>query len=388
MPKSEDDFYRELALISDETITHELEIRNVDANRGPLVNRRKQLARELFNEQINSNIQFTMVVSPLNDLKVCKSMIDKYEVELNDLTSTSDMRQKAIANLEFIEKIIIRVDCTSDQESDLAKLLLKAIKTLTDTANGGARSKTQTTPITFPQQTQSTNVLPHANSNRNQRQNNTNTNNDSNSTSGQNSQQFDAIARRFNGDKQADVFEFLRTIKSKAQANHVSDDELMNSAAEFFSGCAAKWFYAQTFRNWTDLSEKLVSDFVQVNYFDELIDTIRQRRQSPNESIVHFFIVFEDDCSRLKDELPQAEKIKIIKKNVLQKYRPYIALTNFHSLNEIKESLKILEATMPHNNYHDSNRFKRYGSGDRLSNVSDNNTKNTHESRMDKFNNG
>lgn len=184
------------------------------------------------------------------------------------------------------------------------------------------------------------------------------------------------------------MFEFLRKIKSKAQANHVNDDELLNSAAEFFTGFAAKWFYAQTFRSWTDLTEKLVSDFVQVNYFDELIDTIRQRRQSPNESIVHFFTVFEDDCSRLKEQLPQAEKIKIIKKNVLQKYRPYIALTNFHSLNEIKESLKILEATMPYNNYHDSNRFKRYGSGDRLSNVSDNNTKNTRESRMDKFNNG
>lgn len=107
-----------------------------------------------------------------------------------------------------------------------------------------------------------------------------------------------------------------------------------------------------------------------------------------NESIVHFFTVFEDDCSRLKDELPQAEKIKIVKKIVLQKYRPYIALTNFHSLNEIKEALKILEATMPHNNYHDSNRFKRHSSGDKLSNFSDNSNKNSHESRFDKFNNG
>lgn len=285
--------------------------------------------------------------------------------------------------------------------------------TTTGVAHGGARSKDLTLNVPPTKQTANTDALP---SNMSQQSHN-NANNNSNTNSEQNTQQVEAFMRmfsefrnlltnnnennaarpragkihkwnvKFNGDKQADVFEFLRTIKSKAQANHVCDAELLNSAGEFFSGFAAKWFYSQTFRNWTELSEKLVSDFVQVNYFDELIDIIRQRRQSPNETIVHFFTVFEDDCSRLKDPLPQAEKIKIIKKNVLQKYRPYIALANFHSLNEIKEALKILEATMPQSSYQDSNRFKRYNSGDRLSNSPDNRTNNTHESRMDKFNN-
>lgn len=413
MSKTEDEFYAELALIADETITHELDIRNVDPQRGPLVNRRKQLARELFNEQTDTERVLLTVLNPMNDLKACRGFIDRYEKEINDLTATSDMRQKAIANLNFIERRVKRVKCTNDDESELAQLLLKSIGLLTkisdkssETAHGGAKSKNigpngpqqqqqndpKAQPSTPFSQQQSTPNAQSTQANEFLAQmftefRNLMTQNRNNNAPQPRVNKIHKWNIKFTGEKHADVFEFLRKVKSKAQSHGVSNDELFVSAGEFFSDFAAKWFFSQKFRNWTDLSERLVSDFVQVNYFDELLDTIRQRRQSPNQTIVHFFTVFEDDCSRLKDPLPTAEKVKIIKKNVLQKYRPYIALANFHTMDEIKHALKILEATMPQS-FGDSHQFKRFNSGDRLQQVPDNTSKGAHQSRYEKFTDG
>lgn len=145
-----------------------------------------------------------------------------------------------------------------------------------------------------------------------------------------------------------DAIDFIQKVNAIAQSRGVTDRELFDSAIEFFSGQALKWYYAQRnqINSWPELSEKLISDFIEVNYYDNLLDTIRQRRQTQNDSIVNFFTIFEDDCSRLQTLLSPREQIHIVKKNVLQKYRPHISLKNYNSLNELKQDLKLLEASM------------------------------------------
>lgn len=39
-----------------------------------------------------------------------------------------------------------------------------------------------------------------------------------------------------------------------------------------------------------------------------------------------------------------------MKKNILQKFRPYVTLKVYGTLDELKHDLKLLEATMPNNN--------------------------------------
>lgn len=95
MSKTEDEFYSEVYLISDDIVSHELTIRNIDLNKGPVVNRRKQLAKELFNEQTDDEKEFVNTLSPMNDLKICRSLIERYETEINDLTSTSTAKGKS-----------------------------------------------------------------------------------------------------------------------------------------------------------------------------------------------------------------------------------------------------------------------------------------------------
>lgn len=154
---------------------------------------------------------------------------------------------------------------------------------------------------------------------------------------------------KFSGEStKYDAIDFIQKVNAIARSRGVTDQELFESAIEFFSGEALKWYYAQQHKthSWSELSRKLISDFIEVNYYDNLLDTIRQTQQSQSESIVHFFTHFEDKCSRLQTPLSQRDQIHIIKKNVLPKYRPFTTLTPYNTLSDLKEHLKQLEASM------------------------------------------
>lgn len=89
--------------------------------------------------------------------------------------------------------------------------------------------------------------------------------------------------------KSLGVFEFIQKVEAKAKAFVVSHDQLFQSACQFFDGFAAKWFLSQSFCNWNDVKEKLISDFVQVDYLQNLLDTIQQRKQTNRCTFLHSF---------------------------------------------------------------------------------------------------
>lgn len=81
--------------------------------------------------------------------------------------------------------------------------------------------------------------------------------------------------------------------------------------------------------------------------------------------------------------------LTILKKNILQRYRPYVVLTPFQTVDEMKYALKILEATMAPT---DGNRNVRFGSRDRNRSFSSDRSKeivhsnsNNNRSRYDRF---
>lgn len=205
-----------------------------------------------------------------------------------------------------------------------------------------------------------------------------------------------------------DALDFIQLVQSFRKSRGVSERELFNSAAELFTGIAAKWFHSQTFENWWDIETQLISDFVSINYFDDLIDEIKARKQKPNEKIVHFFTIIENMCGRLRQPLLENEKIKIFKKNLLPAYRPHVALGTYTTVAQLKDACKILESSdvisinhfgisdksnvsftssrtvqfssaNPHNNTNPSNNFQHRNS--RYDNFANNNNNNSNNSR-------
>jgi hypothetical protein len=109
-----------------------------------------------------------------------------------------------------------------------------------------------------------------------------------------------------------------------------------------------KWFRQVTvsynIRSWTDIAQRLMIDFQGQDCDDELLDSIKNRKQLPNESIVIYVAVMEDMFQRLNVWPTEREKIKILRKNVLPYFIHHISLLTFSTVEEFKSKCKLLEA--------------------------------------------
>lgn len=416
------DFLTEVSVLNTEILDSELIARSITPARGPVINKRRQLASALLKESTGQIFVPYFHFDPIVDLRRCAALVTSFNIEIERSGNTLEQKQAALTNLKFLDARISRVICTTNEEKSIAKELLRQVKQLilcdVNDLNGSNHSSENADDSTSQsgEKNDQRGYTPHAETN------------DQPSTSGNTKQnaQKETFTEDFTGipsqthaktrvsfnpydlknamagfhiqstpecynapfsygqnnqnshklpihkwkiqfsglNDKKDAFEFLRIVKSKANSYKTTPEELFGSASEFFTEDASKWYFSQKFVNWNDLEQRLIADFMQVIYFDDLIDTIRQTKQSYNESIIKFCTNFEDNCSRLLTPLSTLEKINILKRNVLSKYQPYIALTQFHSLNELKHALKLLEATMSQNNY-GFNRNVRFDSKER-----------------------
>ena len=416
--RSHDDFLIGVSKFIDELVDHELLMRNVVAQGGPVHNKRRQLARILYVEYIQN---IPPAIAPQNvslDLLHCGNFITRCQVDL--LSTDATAQEKAMCTLKHLQYKISRISCTSQADMDSCQRLMILLRLVVNTQNSGVRSSTPNTAsqsnAQSPQSTQAPSTQNTASGSASTATNNWNAQSNANpqanltyafgtmsidqdgaNVSRGNSKHTHVQRPKIykwnikfsNQSKSLGVFEFIQKVEAKAMAYEVSHEQLFQSACELFDGFAAKWFLSQKFRNWNEIKEKLISDFVQVDYLENLLDTIRQRKQEHNEAIVHFFTVFEDDCSRLPVQLSVDEKLNILKKNILQKYRPYVALNKFDSVDDLKHSLKVLEMSMSSNISHDNSKFVRFNSKDRSAYSNDyrerNHSSDRNRSRYDKF---
>lgn len=395
-----DDFLIGVSKLIDEVVDHELMMRNVTPQSGPVHNKRRQLAKILHDEHMQNIAPAITPQNLSNDLRLTSHFINICQV---DLTATDpNVREKAMLTLKHLQYKISRLACFTPGDMQNCQRLMTLIRMILNNQNPPSTSTGTTNANTIPNvppgQT-STPIGTTTNAHRNLNAqfdllNLGSSHGDSNSrhenTSRINRPKVYKWGIKFsNESKSLGVFEFIQKVEAKAKAYEVSHENLFQSACELFDGFAAKWFLSQTFQNWNELKEKLISDFVQVDYLENLLDTIRQRKQTHNEGIVHFFTVFEDDCSRLPVQLTVDEKLNILKKNILQKYRPYVALNKFNSVDEMKHALKVLEMSMSQNNSTDNNKYVRFNSNDRSGRNNEyrggNNANDNSRSRFDKF---
>lgn len=430
---SYDHFLAGVSNLPELLINHELRIRDFEPQGGPVHNKRRQLARVLFEEYASK------IPPKIDDEKVsmdlCKIAQFIFAANREFSSRDSDTRTKASRTLMYIHDRLTQMNFTSEIENDNATALIGTIKSVitpdsmnesfdanvnananasfsdtsvnasdkrsNDTVNLSEQlsdmnldKHTETQPIvekSFPLTNEESifvNPIPP-----------TNNHIGSHAQHGTYATSLDTIKKiskwniKFTNDNKMSVFEFIDKVEAKANVYGVSENDLFRVASEFFEGFPSKWHKSTKFNDWSHLKEMLVRDFVGLDYSDNLLRKIHETKQKQNETVLQFFTDFEDNCSRLVNKLPDNEKIRILKLNVLQLYRPQIALVNFDSLDSIKKALQILENTMT-SYKHEQNRYTRFGSNDR-SNSSQNFNQNyrsngEQRSRYDKYrsNNG
>lgn len=151
----------------------------------------------------------------------------------------------------------------------------------------------------------------------------------------------------FDGDTtKHSVNSFLEELEELCFSRNVSEDELFRSAVELFDGPAKVWYrrIRKKVESWNDLVTALRKDFLSEDSDDDLWETIRNRKQMPDERVVIYISAMENLFDRLVTKATNSEKLKIIKKNLLEEYHVHLALRNIVSVDEIVDVCRSLEA--------------------------------------------
>lgn len=154
------------------------------------------------------------------------------------------------------------------------------------------------------------------------------------------------LGLKFDGDttKQS-VNSFLEELEELSFSRNVSEDELFRSAIEIFDGPAKIWYrrIRKKVESWDGLVAALRKDFLSTDSDDDLWETIRNRKQKADERVIIFISAMENLFDRLITKAMNSEKLKIIKKNLLDEYHVHLALRNIVSIDELADICRSLE---------------------------------------------
>ncbi|KAG5863944.1 hypothetical protein JTB14_009821 [Gonioctena quinquepunctata] len=149
---------------------------------------------------------------------------------------------------------------------------------------------------------------------------------------------------KFNGSSR-ELYTFLDKVTEYAHARGLDNVELFEAAAELFEGDAFLWFLQvkSDSNNWDKLVSQMKSNVLPPHAEDEIWDTIMSRKQSKDETIVLLSAVMENILKRLSHSPHENTKVRIIRKNVLPDYIPYLALQYIDTVQDLITLCKRLE---------------------------------------------
>ena len=154
---------------------------------------------------------------------------------------------------------------------------------------------------------------------------------------------------KFSGDDGSSVLSFLMDVEEKAAWKRVDLNSLLLGASEFFPGSAKTWFRSVRTKidSWVELKIALRKEYLPLDYYDNLWDEIRSRKQGPTETMGTFVSNMLALFDRLEMSEPVNEDVMLrtMMKNLAPFYAEKLALLKVLSLNQLKEFGKKLEVS-------------------------------------------
>ncbi|KAK3915036.1 Activity-regulated cytoskeleton associated protein 2 [Frankliniella fusca] len=155
----------------------------------------------------------------------------------------------------------------------------------------------------------------------------------------------------FSGDQSVSVVSFIADLEEKAKWRRVHPDCLVAAASEFFTGDAKNWFrnISPSVASWKEFTRALRDEFLPVNYYDNLMEEIRARKQGPDESVGAYVSNMCSLFSRLETgldpEYQQKEdwRLSLTVKNLAPFYSERLALVKVLSFDHLKRLGRDLE---------------------------------------------
>lgn len=119
--------------------------------------------------------------------------------------------------------------------------------------------------------------------------------------------------------------EFLENVMQMALSEHVSEEELFDSAIHLFDGPALSWYTAMRsqdrLRNWNHLIQELQRAFRHPDLDAVLRVKIYQYRQQRNETFQQYYLHMEKLFRSMSQPMSESDKIEVLKMNLRFDYR-------------------------------------------------------------------
>lgn len=388
----------EVDVLNTELLKYELLGRGIQPATS-MSNKKKQLLDALVEEQINGNVaEFSCPIGIQVDLRKCSDLVSSFSSKFKDTVKTEYIIDSYSVIIKYLEQRFRRIKPTNDDdqaEFDALGINIELLKS--EIFNTSIINPNHIAPRN--EAAHSSTMIDREHTSQNNQEHSANEVNNVSQALGQMLLQHNGSGRFayplhkwnvfFKGTEDPiGVLEFIERVKNMAQSRNVSNEQLFKSASELFADNGLKWFRTQNFQNWIDIERKLISDFVSTDFYDDLLDDIKKRKQRENETIVLFFAIIEDMFNKLPVEMGQRNKVKIVKKLLLPVYIPHIISKPFDNISELKSECKTLERGFlmaetikkptqskpseqynrfryPSSDRQNSNPFKRYPSNDR-----------------------
>lgn len=138
---------------------------------------------------------------------------------------------------------------------------------------------------------------------------------------------------KFSGESKS-VFYFLERVTELAQARKVDDNELFESAVEFFVGNAFAWYRSikGSVTDWASLVNLLKRDFLPADADEEVWDQIKARKQKKNESVAIYVAQMDTLFNRLSRPPAETTKVRYLKQNLNSEFLTQLALIDIVSV--------------------------------------------------------
>ncbi|KAJ8717511.1 hypothetical protein PYW08_005910 [Mythimna loreyi] len=152
---------------------------------------------------------------------------------------------------------------------------------------------------------------------------------------------------KFTGKGSVSVNAFLERVEELKDARNATDEDLFRYAIDFFEDEALVWFRANKgiVDDWSQLVTLLLDTFQHPYYQEELLEEIKRRTQSCQESVMVYMAIMQNMFIRLPTPIPEGQKLLILRRNLQPYLQQAICRDIFDSVREMTSVLRIIERT-------------------------------------------
>jgi hypothetical protein len=130
---------------------------------------------------------------------------------------------------------------------------------------------------------------------------------------------------------------FLEKANDLMVARGLTEEELFRSAYALFEEPALTWYRSvrDGIGDWQSLVKLLKKNFLPPDYDERLLDEIKSRYQTRDESPAIYVALMNNVFTRLSKTPPEIDRLKIIRRNLCPHYIPALALENITSIDRL-----------------------------------------------------